>query len=258
MTTGEARIVELHQTYHFDERLVKHFNYFYQPQFDLNSGELKGFECLLRLIHPTKGIIGPADFIEQLNESSIWERLWPVMLYKIGAEQSKYTNGLKLSINVSPDELQQGDDSAFLKNFTEFSRLALINTECIEIEITEDFRIIDYEKVNSSIAKLKELGTSVVIDDFGAGFCNMNALDKLNVHGIKIDRSFIEGIESSELKQTIVKSLVEIAKVKNCYVVAEGIETSAQKNMVKHLGCEYGQGFLLGRPSPSFVHQIQF
>ena len=86
----------------------------------------------------------------------------------------------------------------------------------------------------------------------------MVAIDKLDIDGVKIDRSLINGVESSEIKQTIVKSLVSIANVKGCYVLAEGIETESQRKMSEQLGCEYGQGFLLGRPSPSFVHLIQF
>lgn len=251
-----ARIVEPHKN--LDERLSEHFHFYYQPQFALGSNELKGFECLLRLEHPTIGVVGPGRFISRLNKSTIWNRLWPVMLNKISVEQKRHGKGLKLAVNVSPNELEKGDKSAFLQCFYNMARGGELDASCIEIEITEDFQIEDYEQVNSSIYMFKQLGAKVVVDDFGAGFCNMAALDKLDIDGVKIDRSLISGVESSEIKQKIVRSLVDIAKIKGCYVLAEGIETEAQRLMSEKLGCEYGQGFLLGHPSPSFVHLIQF
>lgn len=254
----KARIVEPCEKLTFEERLARHFQYYYQPQFSLKSRKLKGYECLLRLNHPASGIVEPGRFIDRLNQSSIWSRLWPVMLRKIGSEQNRHGGNLKLALNVSPDELERGDASLFLQSFYNMAKGGEFDAASIEIEITEEFKIKDYEQVNCSIYMLKQLGAKVVVDDFGAGFCNMSAIDKLNIDGVKIDRSLIKGIESSEIKQTIVKSLVDIAKVKGCYIMAEGIETEMQYLVSEQLGCEYGQGFLLGRPSPSFVHEIQF
>lgn len=253
-----ARIVEPYACKPIDARLAEHFQYFYQPQFSLKTNKLKGFECLLRLSHPASGIVGPGRFIDRLNSSTIWNRLWPVMLSKISVEQKRQGDGLKLAINVTPDELQKGDKSCFLQSFYNMAQGGELNASGIEIEITEDFKIEDYEQVNGSIYLLKQLGAKVVVDDFGAGFCNMAAIDKLDIDGVKIDRSLISGVETSEIKQTIVKSLVRIAKVKGCYTLAEGLETESQRQMSESLGCEYGQGFLLGRPSPSFVHKAQF
>jgi len=253
-----ARLVEPRKSKLIDARLAEHFQYFYQPQFALGSNKLKGFECLLRLSHPETGIVGPGRFIDRLNKSTIWKRLWPVMLTKASVEQKRHGKDLKLAINVSPDELEKGNKSVFLQCFYNMAKDGELDASCIEIEITENFQIEDYEQVNCSIYMLKQLGAKVVVDDFGAGFCNMVAIDKLDIDGVKIDRSLINGVESSETKQTIVKSLVRIANVKGCYVLAEGIETESQRQMSEQLGCEYGQGFLLGRPSPSFVHLIQF
>ncbi|MCQ8822309.1 EAL domain-containing protein [Pseudoalteromonas agarivorans] len=253
-----SRIIEPYKSKHIDLRLAGHFNYFYQPQFALGSNKLKGFECLLRLSHPETGIVEPGRFIDRLNKSTIWNRLWPVMLNKVSVEQKRHGKALKLAINVSPNELEKGEKSIFLQCFYNMAKGGQLDATSIEIEITEDFQIKDYEQVNCSIYMLKQLGAKVVVDDFGAGFCNMVAIDKLNIDGVKIDRSLINGIDTSEMKQTIVKSLVSIANVKGCYVLAEGIETDSQRQMSEQLGCKYGQGFLLGRPSPSFVHLIQF
>jgi EAL domain-containing protein (putative c-di-GMP-specific phosphodiesterase class I) len=252
------RATHLCQSKTFDARLADHFHFYYQPQFALNHNKLKGFECLLRMNHPEVVVVEPARFIDRLNKSTVWDRLWPVMLSKIGFEQKHLGRGLKLSINVTPNELEKGVRSTFLQCFYNMAISGEICSEDIEVEITEDFKIEDYEQVNCAIFMLQNLGTKVVIDDFGAGFCNMKLIDRLNIDGVKVDRSLINGVESSEIKQTIVQSLVDIANVKGCYVLAEGIETEPQRQMSEQLGCEYGQGFLLGRPSPSFIYLTQF
>ena len=256
MENGKARIVELNRIHPLDDRLAEHFKYYYQPQFYLNTKKLKGFECLLRLHHPTEGVFSPESFLDSLNKGSLWDRLWPTMLLKISKEQLKHGHKLKLAINVSPRELESGLDGVFLKTFCQMVKSGQLNADNIEIEITEDYRISDFDKVNNSIATLRSLGSIVAIDDFGSGFCNLSAIDRLDIQGVKIDKGLILGIESSEIKQTIVRSLVDIANIKGCYVLAEGIETEFQRKLVTGLGCDYGQGFLLGHPSPSFIHAI--
>ena len=112
-----SRIIEPYKSKHIDLRLAGHFNYFYQPQFALGSNKLKGFECLLRLSHPETGIVEPGRFIDRLNKSTIWNRLWPVMLNKVSVEQKRHGKALKLAINVSPNELEKGEKSIFLQCF---------------------------------------------------------------------------------------------------------------------------------------------
>ena len=112
-----ARIVEPSKSTHIDVRLGKHFQYYYQPQYALTSNKLKGFECLLRLSHAEGVIFGPDRFIDRLNKSTIWNRLWPVMLNKVSAEQKNHGKGLKFAINVSPDELEKGHKTNFGKIF---------------------------------------------------------------------------------------------------------------------------------------------
>lgn len=232
-------------------RLDDSFRYWYQPQFALRCGSLKGFECLLRLDHPTLGVIAPGQFPSIIQSEDIWRELWPIMLSKV-ANTQLFSGCPILSINVSPKDLELGEDSALLQSFYDKVRSWSINPSKIEFEITEEIKISDFKQVNLSIDFLRELGASVVIDDFGAGFCNMSSLEKLNVSGIKIDKGLIVGLGASKIKQAIVKSIVDIAKVKGCYTLAEGIETKEQLNHVTVLGCDFAQGYFLGHPSPSF------
>lgn len=257
MENIEARIVELNTERSLEEKLSAHFCYYYQPQYELLSGKIRGFECLLRLNHPALGVLSPIDFMDDIQARNIWCRLWPVMLSKITKEQKLLANTSKLAINVSPLELEKGIDSAFLNAFINFSQKTDLNPSMIEIEITEELKIQDFGAVNESINMLHSLGCTVAVDDFGAGFCNLIALEKLDIDGVKIDKGIIQGIDTSKVKQRIVKSIVDISNEKQCFILAEGIETESQFDYVLRMGCQFGQGYFLGRPTPSFVHKVQ-
>jgi EAL domain-containing protein (putative c-di-GMP-specific phosphodiesterase class I) len=221
------------------------------------TGELRGFECLLRLNHPTLGVLSPGQFMAGMQGTRIWSKLWPVMLKKIAKEQKLLGGKVRLAINVSPRELESSEVSDFISTFYYMAVNGMFEAATVEVEITEDFKILDYDAVNESINLLRSVGASVVVDDFGTGFCNLSALEKLNVNGVKVDKCFMEGAETSNVKRTIVKSLVEIAKVKECFILAEGIETEAERKIAIEVGCQFGQGYFLGRPAPSFAHKIQ-
>lgn len=256
MRNNEARVVELFDQVLRKEMLAQYFPYHYQPQFCLNTGDLRGYECLMRMNHPARGLILPGEFIHKLDKKNVWEFLWPVMLEKLAKDQGCIGPDLKLAVNVSPLELEKGEHSAFIGHLYAMAKEGLIDPTMLEIEITEDAIISDIEQVESSLRRLESLGTQVVVDDFGSGYCGLGYIDRLRIQGIKIDRTLIDGLESSEVKETIVESVVKIAKVKGCFVLAEGLETQDQVDKALLLGCDYGQGHLLGSPAPSFVRPI--
>jgi len=251
-----ARNVELNKL--TESELVNSLQYHYQPQFCMNTLTVKAFECLLRLAHPCLGVASPAHVLPYMDDADLWPLAWPKLLNDIAVEQQRRAGILKLAINVAPRELEAGENSVFLNTFYGMAKAGQLSAHDIEIEITEEAQITDYDQVNASIFMLKHLGSTVVIDDFGAGYSNMSMLEKLDIDGVKIDRSLICGIETSITKQAIVKSIVDISKVKGCYTLAEGIETSKQLNVSRDLGCCYGQGFYLGRPSPHFIYKASF
>jgi len=240
----KARVVE--------PTLLDYFCFHYQPQYCLDSGELRGYESLIRLMHPTLGVLTPASFLDKIDNVGSWLRLWPVMLDCIESDSLMLNSAHKLAINVSPIQLEHDFFINYLEEVIDKNKLS---PENIEIEITENVVISDYKRVSSAISRLNELDISVVIDDFGSGYSNLKHLEKLAVQGIKLDREFVTGIESSPVKQIIVESVVNIASVKGCFVLAEGIEKPIEKEVVQRLGCKYGQGYLFGRPDRKFINK---
>lgn len=253
-----TRIVEvIDERLKIDQSLSDYFNFYYQPQYCLSTCRLKGFESLLRLNHPQLGVLSPNVFLNKIDNQSGWARLWPVLLKQISKDKSLLPIGAKLAVNVSPAQIEDG---TFISILREAIKQGLFYGHNIEVEITEGSMIHDFECVIDIIEMLGALGVDVVLDDFGSGFCGLNYLEKLNVQGIKIDRLLVQNIHTSELRQTIVKSVVEIAKVKECFVLAEGVETKDEMTAVKKLGCHYGQGYYLGRPAtnPNLIHNVKF
>lgn len=226
------------------------YTYHYQPQVKLSDGRLRGFECLVRLNHPTRGIVSPAEFLPTLFATKSWQYLWPVLLNQISDKMKSYPE-MCVAVNVSPSELLN-TSTAFMKHYFLMVLDNRLDPSRIEVEITEDFRICptQYKSINSSIGMLNVVGTKVIVDDFGSGFTSFDVLDSLDVDGVKIDRSIISDLEGSKTNRNIVKSLVNIGIEKNFFIVAEGIETKSQWNISLDLGCQYGQGFYIGRPSP--------
>ncbi|PKG68634.1 EAL domain-containing protein [Pseudoalteromonas sp. GutCa3] len=241
------------ESFELSRELTDCFNYYYQPQYSLKTGIITSYECLIRYTHPKMGLQTPDVFLSDLFTYNLWEYLWPIMLRKASTALKALPHNVKLAINVSPKELEDGNYSSFLNTFFIMAKKGYLNPKRFDIEITEDFKIKDFSKVNNSISFLNELGVNVIVDDFGAGFSNLTSLDILNIQGVKIDRGLVNGIENSKIKQTIVKSLVDIGNVKSATILAEGIETFEQEKIVKDLGCTLGQGFFFGKPKSDFV-----
>ncbi len=235
------------------KKLNECFFYQYQPQYLLSTGSLKGYECLLRLQHPKKGLLFPDQFLSKINRPRLWRKLWPVLLVKLNDAARTLAPNQTMAINVTPCELAGKDGGYFMHIVSEMIETRLLDPRKVEIEITEDSRIDDYDRVNAAIAVLNSYGINVVIDDFGAGFCNMSGFERLNVQGIKIDKSLVRGLENNRVKRAIIASLNHIALVKGCYTLAEGIEDQSEKDIIENLGCHMGQGYYLGRPDNSLV-----
>ncbi|MCS6271824.1 EAL domain-containing protein [Shewanella baltica] len=240
-----ARGVEHCSLVNFD---LDGFHYHFQPQYSLVDSRLRGYECLLRWSNERSGIVMPDITLPIINSGNLWGDLWPLLLSRIPDFYDQF------ALNVSPSDLELGEDSIFLRTFYAMVRAGEIDPNRFEIEITEDSPITNFEQVNCAINFLKSLGSKVVLDDFGAGWCNLSYLDLLDVDGIKIDKGIVKDIESSKINQIIVKSIIDIAKHKGCFVLAEGIESSAQLDLVTTMGCDFGQGYFLGRPSPKLIY----
>jgi diguanylate cyclase (GGDEF)-like protein len=219
----------------------------FQALVHLETGEVAGYEVLVRWPHAERGLIMPSDFIPIAIEVGLIGELTFNVLRRACRETLDWPGAPRISLNIAPIQLQ---DAALPQ------KLLQILAECgfpparLEIEVTEDALVGDYEAARLVLVSLKNVGVRISLDDFGTGYSSLRHLRDLPFDVLKIDRSFINGMSDSAEALSIVKTIVQLAKSLGLGVTAEGIETEAQASELQSLGCERGQGFLLGRPAP--------
>jgi diguanylate cyclase (GGDEF)-like protein len=225
----------------------------YQPVISLKDGSLIGFEALLRWFHRERGFISPAEFIPVAEDTG---HIIPITTWLLNrtctqiAEWQKIsyaTRNLMMSVNIS------GKHMAFQSLLVDVEgalEAARVSPSTLKLEITESAAMEDIEQTLRMLSSLKSLGVQLSIDDFGTGYSSLAHLHSLPFDTLKIDRSFVSTVgphgENSEILQTIIS----LAKNLQMRVIAEGIETEDQLALLQHLGCDYGQGFLLSKPLP--------
>jgi len=225
---------------------------YYQPQFEVMSGELRGFEALLRWNDVDLGDIPPSIFIPVAEEMGmiipIGKYAMQTALKTLKKWQIKHNfNGI-ISINVSPIQLKQDD---FLDDFIGFIEEYGINPETIEIEITEGVMINNMFSVIQKLKVLKEMGIKVSLDDFGTGYSSLNYLQMLPLDTLKIDKSFINNIcENDGIQANITSSIIKMVSKMGLETIAEGVEAENQLEILKDLNCTIVQGYLRGKPMP--------
>ncbi|MDH5510349.1 MAG: EAL domain-containing protein [Nitrospinota bacterium] len=225
------------------------FVVYYQPKMDISSGDITGMEALVRWIRPDGTITSPGDFIPVAEETGMILRIGETVLRKslqhLARMNKKMGARLKLSVNLSARQFAQ-------ENVVEMVTLTLKNTgvepSLLELEITESSVMADVERAMLKMRQIKKLGVRLSIDDFGTGFSSLNYLRKFPIDVLKIDRSFVKGMKRENADTAIVDSIITIAKNLGLKVVAEGVETKNQLNMLRGLGCDEIQGYLVSRP----------
>jgi diguanylate cyclase (GGDEF)-like protein/PAS domain S-box-containing protein len=232
----------------------------YQPQVNTVTGQLIGVEALVRWEHPTRGLIGPLEFIPIAEESYLIVPLGEWVLTEAcrqGASwQSEYPdNGpLKLCVNVSAKQLMRPeliDDVAYALADSGFVPSSLC------IEITESVLMSDADLFLEILLQLKMLGVDIAIDDFGTGYSSLAYLRRYPIDVIKVDKAFVDGLEDLDPKPTaVVAAIVNLAHALGVIALAEGVETQAQRHALERLGCDHCQGFYFGRPvEPGLIAQ---
>lgn len=234
------------------------FNLVYQPQINLRTGEIVGVEALLRWEHPEHGIISPAEFIPFAEESGLIVDIGLWVLKTACAELSRWRVAglpeIRMAINVSARQLmEQHIVEDVLKVLKDYD----IPGHCIELEITENAIMNDMDSV---ICKLKELSShkiAIAIDDFGTGYSSLSYLHKLPIHTLKIDRTFLKESRINKGDNTIINTIVAMAKGLGLNVIAEGVESQAQLEYLREIECSEAQGYLFGKPlPPSVISQL--
>jgi diguanylate cyclase (GGDEF)-like protein len=226
--------------------LMLHF----QAQLDLRTGAVRGAEALLRWTHPVHGPIPPLRFIALAEESGFIEPLGRWVLQAACAQAREWRDaGLpveRIAVNVSPRQFRKRSLVDFVAQST---AQAGISPAALEIEVTEGLLVERSEAVESMLHKLAEMGHHIALDDFGTGFSSMAYLKRFPVHTIKIDRVFVDGIEDKG--EAIVAAIVAMSHALGKEVIAEGVETPEQLAVLRRLGCDMVQGYLLARPMPA-------
>lgn len=220
-----------------------------QPQIDLTTNRLIGFEALLRWRHPKRGLVPPGDFLPLLENSSMMAELdfW-VMERAIGMlaklEEMGYSK-VKVAINLSAAQFANAELQPHLIGLIERYN---VDPNYIELELTETVLVADIERAVEVIQQIRALGCQIAVDDFGTGYSSLSYLRTIPSDLIKIDRSFIAGMMETENDRNIVRSAITMVRNLGLEVIAEGIEQNAQLVELAGMQCQYGQGYFISRP----------
>jgi predicted signal transduction protein with EAL and GGDEF domain len=225
----------------------------YQPQVDLRTNTVSGVEALVRWQHPRRGLLGPDQFVPVAEQTGVMRELTASVLEQaLGQQRAWLDEGreLSLAVNVSATNLI---DAAFLGDLRRHLDRWRTPPGMLRLEITESVLIAEGSRVRHVIDSLGDLGVNLSLDDFGTGYSPLSYLRELPVTEIKIDRSFVEAMMSDRDTATIVAAVIGLARRLGIEVVAEGIETAGQLEMLRSFDCPFAQGYLFSRPLPAPV-----
>ncbi len=227
------------------------FELHYQAQVDAN-GKILGAEALIRWNHPKQGIVAPDKFIPLAEETGL---IWPIGAWVFEAacaqlkawQQHETARDLVLAVNVSVKQLQHED---FVQLVTSIVERFQINPYRLKLELTESMLVENVEETIAKIEELRALGIRFSLDDFGTGYSSLQYLKKIPLDQLKIDQSFVRGIETDRHDRDIVRTVIAIAQSMDLDVIAEGVETEGQLHVLMDRGCNSYQGYLFGKPLP--------
>jgi EAL domain-containing protein (putative c-di-GMP-specific phosphodiesterase class I) len=219
-----------------------------QPILDIAKNRIAGFEALTRWTHPERGVVSPADFIALAEETSLIVPIGEYVLREVCRALQRFSDMPEqdkpfIALNVSGRQLE---DANFVARVQAQMRVHQVSPAHLKLEITESL-ILDYAKVAGLIAHSHRVGINVALDDFGTGYSSLGHLHKLLFDTLKLDQGFIRQLDDPRC-MSIVRAVVGMAGALGCDIVAEGVETEKQLAQLKALGCEYAQGYLVGKP----------
>lgn len=229
----------------------KEFRMYYQPQVSCQSGQLIGFEALIRWQTKSGRFIPPGEFIPITEETGLISPLGYWILDKAVSQLSEWKKQkavtVRMAINVSVKQLNDREFVGCLKKAMEKYE---IPPEMLEVEITENVQLEENIEIGERLKAISDMGISIAVDDFGTGYSSLYYLKNLPIDRIKIAKQFVDNIENDSYDAIIVKTVIEIAKARNIKVIAEGVETREQWECLKTLGCDEIQGYYFARPIP--------
>ncbi len=231
----------------------------YQPKIELDTGKMVGAEVLLRWEHPVLGLVSPVQFIPLAEESGliipIGHWVLKTACHKLAIWLEMGLSPINLAVNVSVKQFQSAD-------FTEQVRKVLeetsIDPKCLELEVTESLLMDAQSTAIETMTNLKKMGIRISIDDFGTGYSSLQYLSKFPIDYLKIDRSFVMGLDTGGKSIAIIRAIIAMAEGLGLEVIAEGVEDEGQARLLREFGCQLAQGFLYSRPlkEPDFIKHL--
>lgn len=233
------------------------FELYYQPIVNLETGEIHKAEALLRWHHPEEGLVSPADFIPLAEESGliveIGDWVFKQAVRQVKCIQDKYNIDIQISVNKSPVQFQAAiDHSSWVRYLKEQN----ITGKSIVIEITEGLLMNNHSAIIKQFEQFQAANIQVSMDDFGTGYSSLSYLKKFNIDYLKIDQSFTKNLAPESDDLVLSEAIVVIAHKLKMQVIAEGIETEEQRQLLIAAGCDYGQGYLFSRPVPAAEFEL--
>jgi diguanylate cyclase (GGDEF)-like protein len=219
----------------------------YQPQTQIDTREIVGFEALLRWDHPERGPISPSVFVPIAEETGTILQLGEWVLRNACREAASWERPLSIAVNVSAMQLHSPNFAGLVHEILYTTQLS---PQRLELEITETALVRDLTRALTTLRQLKALGVRIAMDDFGTGYSSLANLRAFPFDKLKIDKSFISSVDRNEQSATIVRAVLGLGRGLNLPVVAEGVETAAELQFLAAELCGQAQGFLLGRPEP--------
>ncbi|WP_337997892.1 EAL domain-containing protein [Oleispirillum naphthae] len=236
------------------------FQVYYQPKVDLQSGALIGAEALIRWFHPELGLISPVEFIPIAEETGQIRDIGRWVLQQVCRDQSEWlARGVPVvpvAVNISAVQFRDANLDSVLRGILEEFGLP---PGLLELELTESALVEDIDQTVETLSRLKRLGLSIAIDDFGSGYSSFGYLTRFPIDSLKIDRAFVCNIPVSTNDMTVARAIIGMAKNLDLKLVAEGVETVEQARFLKDHGCDMAQGYLYSRPvpAPAFLRLVQ-
>lgn len=251
MNDTRKELLEL-ETYLYEAIKFNQFQLHYQPQINIKTQQIVGMEALIRWQHPHLGMISPAKFIPLAEQTGFINAIGQWALFTACKQNKQWQDvglpPLKMSVNISPRQCQPELPSIL----GEILATTNLSPEYLELEITENSIIIHPELTQSVLDDLSQMGVTVSMDDFGTGYSSLGYLKKFPFHTLKIDQSFVRELKNDPQDLAIISAVVTLGKGFNLQIIAEGVETIEQLNLLSNLGCDVMQGYLFSRPLPVY------
>jgi diguanylate cyclase (GGDEF)-like protein len=236
------------------ERLIdealrnNYFKLHFQPVFELKTGKLRSFEALVRLDHPARGMISPADFIQVAESTGFIDALGGWCLEEACRTASNWPADLTVAVNLSPLQFTSGALISTVQRALSKTRFPAYR---LELEVTEGVLLNDDELVGEQLKILQNMGVRVVLDDFGSGYSSLNYLWRFPFSKIKIDQAFVRAIVPNPSARGVLRTIVALGRTLGLPITAEGVETEEQVALLRKMRCDLVQGYLFSRPVPA-------